>query len=249
MADSGGRLRRLTQGASRQHLTLASSVVGAAALAVAVAGGFDPKEKAVEVAPLAAGDTVDVGPFVITIDRMRVVDELPGVSEGDDETRVLAVVATVEATGSTTQYGYLLNDSVTLQGMPGVPSYELPGRTRDPDEPVSAEGAYVMADGTILDAIQPGLEYEVALVWEQDAQAEVPADARLVLVGHTLRQSSIDHSDEWLDPLPLAAGDLEVTAPEDEPSDPAGSASDPAESPSDPPTDESPSDAPTDEAP
>ncbi|TDC50940.1 hypothetical protein E1212_13430 [Jiangella ureilytica] len=229
MADSGGRLRRLAQGTSRQHLTLAGSAAGAAVLAVLVAGGFDPSETtaAEELAPLAAGDTVDVGPFVVTIDRMRVVDELPGVSEGDDETRVLAVVATVEATGTKTQHGYLLNESLALAGVPGVPSYESPGRTRDPDEPVPAEGAYVMADGTVLDAVQPGLEYEVALVWEQDARADVPAAARLVLVGHTLRQSSIDHTDEWLDPLPVAAGDLEVTAPEpDEPAEsPSGGGS------------------------
>ncbi|MBB5790065.1 hypothetical protein [Jiangella mangrovi] len=215
MAESGGRLRRVVRGASRQHLTLAGSAAGAVALTVLVAGGFDPTEKtAAEVAPLAEGDTVDVGPFIVTIERMRVVDELPGVSEGDDETRVLAVVATVEATGTKTQYGYLLNESVTLDGMPGVPSYEVPGRTRDPEETVSAEGAYVMADGSVLDAIQPGLEYEVALVWEQDARADVPAEARLVLVGHTLRQSSIDHTDEWLDPLPIAAGDLAVSEPE-----------------------------------
>lgn len=228
MADSGGRLRRLAQGASRQHLTLAGSAAGAAVLAVLVAGGFDPSERttAEELAPLAAGDTVDVGPFVVTIDRMRVVDELPGVSEGDDETRVLAVVATVEATGTKTQYGYLLNESLALEGVPGVPSYDVPGRTRDSGEPAPAEGAYVMADGTVLDALQPGLEYEVALVWEQDARAEVPEQARLVAVGHTLRQSSIDHTDEWLDPLPIAAGDLEVTAPSDEPAD------SPSESPS-----------------
>lgn len=215
MAESGGRLRRLAQGASRQHLTLAGSAAGAVALAVLVAGGFDPQAKTAEAAPLAAGDTVDVGPFTITVERMRVVDELPGVSEGDDATRVLAVVATVEATGPDTQYGYLLTESVTLQDVAGVPALP-PGETGpEPGEPVPADDAYVMADGTRLDALQPGLEYEVALVWEQDARAEVPAAARLVLVGHTLRESSIDHSQEWLDPLPVAAGDVEVTEPEE----------------------------------
>ena len=225
MAESGGRLRRVAQGASRQHLTLAGSVAGAAALAVAVAGGFDPQEKTADVAPLTVGEVVDVGPFTITIERIRVVDELPGISEGDDDTRVLALVATVEATGSETQYGYLLGESVALDGVPGVPAYEPPGDTADPDEPVPADGAWVMADGTRLDAIQPGLEYEVALVWEQDARADVPAEAHLVLVGHTLRESSIDHSQEWLDPLPVMAGDLEVTEPAAAPTDASGEAS------------------------
>jgi hypothetical protein len=216
MAESGGRLRRVAQSASRQHLTLAGSAAGAVALAVLVAGGFDPQQKTAEVAPLTIGETVDVGPFLLTVERMRVVDELPGISEGDDDTRVLALVATVEATGSKTQYGYLLTDSVGLVGMPGVPAYPAPGDSPRPDEPVRADGAYVMADGTRLDAIQPGLEYEVALVWEQDSGADAPVDARLVLVGHTLRESSIDHSQEWLDPLPLMAGDIEVTEAADE---------------------------------
>ncbi len=209
MAESGGRLRRLGPRAPRQHLTLAGSAAGAVALAVLVAGGFDPLEKPeADVAPLAAGEAVDLGPFTVTVDRMRVVDELPGISEGDDDTRVLALVATVTATGTTTQYGAMLSESVALEQLPGVAG--------DGDGPVPADDVYVMADGTRLDAVQPGLEYEVALVWEQDARADVPSDARLVLVGRTLRESSIDRSMEWLDPLPVVAGVLEVTAPAEE---------------------------------
>ncbi|WP_053205458.1 hypothetical protein [Jiangella muralis] len=209
MTESGGRLRRLGSRAPRQHLPLAGSAAGAIVLAVLVAGGFDPMEKpAAEVEPLAVGESVDLGPFVVTADRLRVVDELPGVSEGDDGTRVLALVATVTATGTTTQYGAMLSESVALDGVPGVPA--------DGDGPVPADAVYVMADGTRLDAVQPGLEYEVALVWEQDVRADAPSEARLVLVGRTLRESSIDRSMEWLDPAPVVAGDLEVTAPAEE---------------------------------
>ncbi|WP_157524327.1 hypothetical protein [Jiangella alkaliphila] len=206
MAESGGRPRRAGLGAPQ--LTLAGSAAGAVVLAVLAAGGFDPLEKPeTDIAPLAAGETVDLGPFELTVDRLRVVDELPGISEGDDDTRVLALVATVEATGTATEYGALLSGSVALDGVPGVTA------DGDGSEPVPADAVHVMADGTRLDAVQPGLEYEVALVWEQDARADVPAEARLVLVGRTLRESSIDHTQEWLDPLPVAAGDLEVTAP------------------------------------
>ncbi|TDD65267.1 hypothetical protein E1262_25725 [Jiangella aurantiaca] len=222
MAESGGRLRRLALGAPRQHLTLTGSAAGAVVLAVLVAGGFDPLEKPeADVAPLAVGEAADIGPFTVTVDRMRVVDELPGISEGDDDTRVLALVGTVTATGTTTQYGAMLSESVALDGVPGVPAEVLPGETTDPGEPVPAGDVYVMADGTRLDAVQPGLEYEVAFVWEQDARADVPSEARLVLIGRTLRQSSIDHSDEWLDPLPVVAGDIEVTEPSAEPTEPA----------------------------
>jgi hypothetical protein len=220
MAESGGRLRRLAQRAPRQQLTLAGSAAGAAALAVLIASGFDPLEKPeAEVAPLAVGEAVDIGPFTVTADRMRVVDELPGISEGNDDTRVLALVATVTATGTTTQHGAMLSESVALDGVAGVPAEAVPGETADPGEPVPAGDVYVMADGTRLDALQPGLEYEVAFVWEQDARADVPAQARLVLIGRTLRQSSIDHSQEWLDPLPVVAGDIEVTVPTSEPSE------------------------------
>ncbi len=213
MAESGGRPRRAGLGAPQ--LTLAGSAAGAVVLAVLVAGGLDPQELPdADVAPLAAGQTVDLGPFTVTVDRLRVVDELPGISEGDDDTRVLALVATVQATGTATEYGALLSDSVALDGVPGVAG--------DDGAFVPADDVHVMADGTRLDAVQPGLEYEVALVWEQDARADVPAEARLVLVGRTLRESSLDHTQEWLDPLPVAAGDLEVTAPppsEDEPAE------------------------------
>lgn len=207
MTESGGRLRRLGSRAPRQHLPLAGSAAGAIVLAVLVAGGFDPMEKpAAEVEPLAVGEAVDLGPFVVTADRLRVVDELPGVSEGDDDTRVLALVATVTATGTTTQYGAMLSESVALDGVPGL----------EGDGLVPADDVYVMADGTRLDAVQPGLEYEVALVWEQDARADAPSEARLVLVGRTLRESSIDRSMEWLDPAPAVAGPIDVTVPEDE---------------------------------
>lgn len=209
MTESGGRLRRLGSRAPRQHLPLAGSAAGAIVLAVLVAGGFDPMEKpAAEIESLAVGESVDLGPFVVTADRLRVVDELPGVSEGDDDTRVLALVATVTATGTTTQYGAMLSESVALDGVPGVPG--------SGDGPVPADDVYVMADGTRLDAVQPGLEYEVALVWEQDARADAPSEARLVLVGRTLRESSIDRSMEWLDPSPVVAGPIEATVPEDE---------------------------------
>lgn len=207
MAESGGRLRRLGRQAPRQHLTLAGSAAGAVALAVLIAGGFDPlaERPEADVAPLTPGEAVDIGPFTVTAERMRAVDELPGVSTSDD-TRALALVATVTAAGTTTQYGAMLSQSVALDGMPGLAGDGT-------GAPVPADDVYVMADGTRLDAVQPGLEYEVALVWEQDATVDVPDEARLVLIGRTLRESSIDRSPEWLDPVPVVAGELEVTAP------------------------------------
>ncbi|TDE01044.1 hypothetical protein [Jiangella asiatica] len=215
MAEAGGRLRRLARGAARRQPTVLSSVAGASVLAILVAGGFDPQEKTAELQPLVVDESVDLGPFDVTVRRLRVVDELPGVSESDDDTRVLALVATVSANGPKTQHGAMLTESVTLDGVTGVRA-DVFGEQPDDGEPVPAADAYVMADGSRLDAIQPGLEYEVAFVWEQDGAAEVPTTARLVLVGHTMRESSIDRSQEWLDPLPRVAGDLEVTEPEAE---------------------------------
>lgn len=229
MAESGTSLRRMARAAARQPLTLWSSVAAAATLAVLVAGGFDPQDTAVDVEPLTVGEAVDVGPFDITIQRMRVIDELPGVSEGNDDTRVLAVVATVAANGPQTQYGYLLGESVTLDGVEGIgaDAYELPTDfptppAEDEDESPTAgltpaDQTFVMEDGTRLDAIQPGLTYEVALLWEQNTKEPAPTTARLVLVGHTLRESSIDRSEEWFDPLPLMAGDIEITEAEPTP--------------------------------
>lgn len=187
-------------------------------MAVLAGGGLDPSVTVTaDPAPLVIGEPVDLGPFVVTIDRMRAVDELPGVSEGDDTTRVLAIVATVSATGPRTQPGSLLTEAVTVNDVPGLVT--LDGSAGS--DAVAADAAYVMDDGSRLDALQPGLEYDVAFVWEQESTHTAPVEATVILIGRTLRESSIDRFEAWLDPVPVMAGTVEVTEPE-----PAGDAED-----------------------
>lgn len=216
VAEQGNRWGQMIDVGRRQPWSVWSGVGVATVLAMLAAGGLNPTTVvATDVDPLELGVAVDTGPFDITIDRVRAVDELPGISEGDEATRVIAMVATVSITQSTTQGGYLLNDSLTLSGVPGLVSYD----DSADDGAIAPTDSFVMADGTRLDALQPGLEYEVAIVWEQETTQPTPTEVEVELVGYTLRESSIDHSQEWLDPAPIRAGEVVVTEPTDDAGD------------------------------
>ncbi|WP_166355478.1 hypothetical protein [Phytoactinopolyspora limicola] len=171
----------------------------AVVLAAGVAAGeLVPRVGPGRIAELEAGVEVDTGPFLLTVERARVLDELPGVAEGDDTARALALVVTVSLTSDRTLSGAMLADSVALRGI-------------DDDGPVPAPNVVVLADGSHLDALQPGLEYEVAMVWEQSAEHPEPVELDVEVTGRTLRDSAIDGAAQWLDRTPVAAGTVPVT--------------------------------------
>lgn len=208
----------IVQAATRLPFTLITSVAVAGVLAVAVAnGGFDLYDVSGDVVDLEAGTAFDTGPFDVTVERVVVLDELPGVSEDDDATRVVALISTVTVNGDRTLAGAMLRESVALKGIEGVRvgAFDDPDATAPAEESTMAPQVFVVADGTTLDALQPGLEYEAALVWEQSTQAAEPTEVEVTLASRTWRESSIDHSMEWLDPAPAARGEVPVT--EDEP--------------------------------
>ena len=63
-------------------------------------------------------------------------------------------------------------------------------------------------DATPLGALQPGIEQNLALVWEQDAAQKVPETVSVVVIGHTWRISALDGSWQWFDPAPAATVEL-----------------------------------------
>jgi hypothetical protein len=189
-------------------------------MAGVASGEFTPGVAAPDVTELEAGAQVDTGPFILTVERARVLDELPGISESNDSTRVIALVVTVAANGSRTLSGAMLADSVALQGVGGLSASTIlssgegvDDATSD-DAPVTAPNVVVIADGSRLDALQPGLEYEVAMVWEQSSEFAAPTEVEVVVSGRTLRASSIDRSMEWLDRAHVAVGSVPVTPPD-----------------------------------
>jgi hypothetical protein len=201
------------------------AIVVAVGVAVGVAAGDFPsravigelRAASVQKDQLEQGTAVDTGPFVVTIERARVLDELPGIAESDDAVRVVALVVTAEANGARTLSGAMLADSVALQGVDGLvgETHAVAAAGDGPggndDAPVPAPNVVVMADGSRLDALQPGLEYEVAMVWEQATEFPEPTELDVVVMGRTYRESSLDRSMEWLDRRDVAAGRVPVT--------------------------------------
>ncbi|NDL59462.1 hypothetical protein [Phytoactinopolyspora mesophila] len=230
-----GGVRRVVRANARARLALwcglfACGVLAFAAAVAGVAGDFAPRALIGEVRAasaekdqLVAGTSVDTGPFRVTIERARVLDELPGISESDDSTRVVALVVTAAVTGPRTLGGWMLADTVALQGVDGLVDAPDPfaadedgAADIDDDAPVPAPNVVVMADGSRLDALQPGLPYEVAMVWEQASDSPAPTELEVVIAGRTLRESSLDRSMEWLDRKQVAAGRVPVTPPDAE---------------------------------
>ncbi|WP_129669846.1 hypothetical protein [Phytoactinopolyspora endophytica] len=251
---SDGGVRRITQAGAHLPLTLWGGLLVVGILAAGVAAGdLTPGATTTEVSELDLGTRIDTGPYDITIERARVLDELPGVSEGDDATHVIALVVTASANGTRTLGGGILADSVALRGVDGlVPRTETSSAATEDDEngdgragdddggsddgsddrgddanagpsaPVAPSGVFVIADGSRLDALQPGIDYEVAMVWEQSAQLPPPTELEVVMTGRTLRESSLDRSMEWLDRATVAVGTVPVIPPDPAESGAAG---------------------------
>ncbi|NEE00907.1 hypothetical protein [Phytoactinopolyspora halotolerans] len=210
-----GGFRRFVRASAHLPVTVWGGLLLVAALSAGVAAGeLAPGMSAGVESELAVGEQIDTGPYRVTIDRARVLDELPGISEGDESTRVIAVVAVVSGNGSTTLGGAMLADTAHLRGVPGVGDGPGDGLDHGGDLGVAAQGVFVIADGSRLDALQPGIEYEVAMAWEQSAEAAPPTELEVALVGRTLRESSIDRSKAWLDRSTMAVGRIPVTPPD-----------------------------------
>ncbi len=65
---------------------------------------------------------------------------------------------------------------------------------------------YVLADGTSMSALPPGLTYELVYIWEQRGSEPVPEKLKLASRSHTWRQSSLDEQMNWFDETVDAVG-------------------------------------------
>ena len=207
--------RRLTQQPLRNLGALGAGVV---LLATAAFGGLEPAEEP-GATGFGLGDTVHAAPLEVTVDRVVWVDGgLPGATLTDDANRWIAVVAAV----STDHSASLSAEPARTVALAGVDG--LVGRPVDGSDAVLSDEQLVLADGSRLSPMQPGLTYEVAFLFEQAAGAPAPTEVDLVLLGHTWRADSFDGTEQWLDPSPVARARVPARPAEDSSGAEAGDA-------------------------
>ena len=191
--------RRLTEQPLRNL-----GAIGAGVLLVATSafGGLEPVE--VEgPATFTAGQEVSAAPLEVTVHRVTWVEgELPGVWATTERSRWIGVVTTVRTEHDRSLLGEPAA-TVALRGVDG-----LVGRTAPGTDAVLSGDQLLMADSSRLSPMQPGLEYEVVFLFEQDAGSPPPTEAEVVLLGHRWREDSLLGGFAWLDPTPVAAATL-----------------------------------------
>lgn len=172
---------------------------GVVLLATAAFGGLEQAE-GTGITTFAFGDTVRAAPLDVTVDRVTWVDgPIPGVYLTDDANRWIGVVATVRTDHSAS----LSSEPSQTVGLAGVDG--LVGEPVEGTDAVLSSDQVLMADTSRLSPMQPGLDYEVAFLFEQDGDAPPPEDVEIVLFGHTWREDTLEGGySAWRDPEPVA---------------------------------------------
>ncbi|MGV8979106.1 MAG: hypothetical protein ACOH17_13785 [Cellulomonas sp.] len=181
--------------------------IGGAVVLLAVTAAFGGLREQTKDGPevLAVDTPVEVAPFELTVHRIVWTTDLPGQYLSAKGNRWVGVVATVRNTSESGLLGETLRDALTLDDVDGLvqePSRLVPG--------VRATSIALLADGSSLSPVQPGLTYEAAFLFEQDGSITPPTSATVRLLQHTWRKGSLDPSVGWRDPATMLAAQLDV---------------------------------------
>ena len=167
-------------------------------------GGLEPARGNHQMAPVQVGVQTHEAPFDIKINKLVWVNSLPNVYPSKPGDRWLAITATVRNTHTTSLPGGAeLAEAMTVSHVAGLVHTPEPGTDR-----VRSDYQKLLADSSDLDPVQPGIDYSMVFLFEQDAASPPPTLARVQLIAHTWRQDSIDKTDKWLDPTVVAESDL-----------------------------------------
>lgn len=193
-----------------------------------VSGAFGGLDDSRDQPPesVAVGAAVDVAPFRVTVERVRVGRDLGVDSVDVPDGRYLLVSARVTARDDASAPYGALKDLVRLEGADGL----VPAG-HDDGTPLPAPGAvapaYIVSgdDAEPLSDLAPDLTYPAAFLFEQRPGAAAPDEVTVVLQAHTFRRSEIEERSDWFDPAPAVRVTVPVTAfaPAPEPS-PSGEA-------------------------
>ncbi|RYJ05246.1 MAG: hypothetical protein EON52_12555 [Actinomycetales bacterium] len=204
MSGMGTRLVALLARVSFKQLLLVAAA--AVILASGLFGGLERAETA-EIEALEVGRTVDTGPFDLSIERGRTTTELePSSFSSAPPSRSVVLVASVRNLSDHSVSAATLQDSVGLSGVAGLLDDGRPAKKGADVRP----RVLVLADGSALSTVVPGLTYEVALVWDQAADSAPPSSVGVEIRSHTARKSTLDGQQGWFDPTAVRRGSVAV---------------------------------------
>lgn len=161
----GARHARPRAGTSLSPAQRSAAAGAVVALALIPTGAYgqaaDPQPE-----PLVAGETVQVGPFEVTIRQVTLIPELGYLVQPEGGNRVLAVVADVTNTSDLPEVGATLTDALPAPTDGGVAATAT---TRVDEEGSPLPSLVRAVDGTDPSPFSPGLTHRVVLAWEQEA--------------------------------------------------------------------------------
>lgn len=178
--------------------------------------------------PLAADQTVEVGPYEITVEKVVATKTLGEVVPMDEKNELLVVVAEVKNVSDTPSHSVFLNDVVPAptggdivdaEGKP-VPDDVPPG-----DRPTPR--IFNIDDAGSLDVINPDLSYRLALVWERSGTEDL-AEIEVRLAGLEWIEEGVTTlmNNYWLPSNEIThSGTFDVEPPKDQPQDGAAGSS------------------------
>jgi len=180
--------------------TLAILASAAVLAGIGATGGWEGANARVVDRPRAvAGEQVMADPLRVTLKKAYVADFIPTLAPARPGSRFILVTLTVENTAARPVDALTAAASFRLETAGLVHA----GRPAGPDQ---ARPEVIRAvDTTTLGALQPGVDQNVALLWEQDSAEPVPAEVTVAVLGHTWRSSALDGSARWFDPDEQAA--------------------------------------------
>ncbi|ADG74016.1 hypothetical protein Cfla_1112 [Cellulomonas flavigena DSM 20109] len=185
-------------------------VLGAVVLLAATAAFGGLEEEAQDGPEVLAFDVpADVAPFELTVHRVVWTTDLPGQYLSEKDNRWIGVVATVRNTSDAGVLGSTLSDALTVQDVDGL--IERPG-----ENGVRATSTVVLADGSSLNPVQPGLTYEAAFLFEQDGDVPPPERVTVQVQRHTWRGGALDSTLSWRFPTTALRGELDARAAADD---------------------------------
>lgn len=179
-------------------------------VAVLVSGLFGGLRRApAPQAPvLQAGAAASVGPFELTVERVRWIDDL-GEGAPTPTGRFLAVVATVRNTSDGSVVVGTLQEVLEPRDVDGL--FTAVGSEQPAQDPADVkEEVLVIADGSRLTTLVPDLEYEVVVLYDQSLLLAPPTELGLQTFDLTYRQSSLDEQMLWTDPVDAGSGTFDV---------------------------------------
>ncbi len=178
--------------------------LGAVALAVSGAfGGLAPVQASYDDA--SKGAVIESGPFEVSVERVRAIDDLLPYATPAPGNRLLVVVVKIRNTTDEPVSGLLLSKELEVT----------------PEGAHLADGAFrslvSLKDFSAISELQPDLTYEAAVLLETTGH-DVASEATVGIPGYTWREDSFTPgSFDWKDATTIAKGTYPV---KDVPKDP-----------------------------